>query len=108
MNKQVCLQLMRCNIGGQGLCTLALLAKMNLEISYVAVQGSTLNVEYGTGVNEGTVWDPMVEWESTFSVRSTLNQKLFTDFGLKRREADLKFMFYVEKLGGIHAIGVFE
>ena len=44
---QISLSLRNTSIGGQGLCALAVLAKLNKQVKYVALEGNTLNVEYG-------------------------------------------------------------
>ncbi|CAL6090686.1 Conserved_hypothetical protein [Hexamita inflata] len=105
---KICLSLRRTQIGGQGLCALAVLCKLNKEVQYLALEGNTLNVEYGETSNEKTVWHPQLEWETTFEVRNQTG-RLITDFGLERSELERgRLLFYRKYQHVLKAMNIFE
>ncbi|TNJ28962.1 hypothetical protein GMRT_10716 [Giardia muris] len=108
----VYLSLRRTAILGQGLATLALLARHNGNIKYVAIEGNTLNPESGESgtINEGKTWLPDIEWEETFKARLNALDPVEADFGLRRNE-DNVLQFYRNEalpLTGLHLFGLLE
>ncbi|KAH0574870.1 hypothetical protein SS50377_22485 [Spironucleus salmonicida] len=102
------LSLKRCGIKGQGLSTIALLAKYNDEVAYISLDQNDFDTEKGDTVNAQKVWYPKLEWETTFSVRSQTKRKIVCDFGLKRTADLTQIQYYREYSRILKALSLFE